>query len=291
MDAKRPGAYKKAMSARIPFRKMHGLGNDFVIVDARKTGLFFTSEQAARIADRRRGVGCDQVIVMERTGEDADLFMRILNADGSEAEACGNATRCVAFLLFAETGRREAVIRTLGGLLPARLGQDGTVSVDMGLAYLEWDEVPLSEKTDTLHLDFDCGPLVDPVALSMGNPHVVFFVEDVDAIDLEQLGPEIEHDPLFPKRTNVQIVSLAGPDHLRQRIWERGAGLTLASGSGGCAAMVAAARRGLVGRQARVDQPGGTLTLEWREDDGHVWMTGPVATAFTGELDPSLLQG
>ncbi len=291
MDAAPTAAYKKAMSARISFRKMHGLGNDFVIVDARQTGTFFTPGQAARIADRRRGVGCDQLIVMERTSDDADLFMRILNADGSEAEACGNATRCVALLLFAETGRREVVIRTLGGRLPACLAEGGEVSVDMGPAYLAWDEVPLAEKADTLHLDFDCGALVDPVALSMGNPHVVFFVEDVDAIDLEQLGPEIEHDPLFPNRTNVQIVSLAGPDHLRQRIWERGAGLTLASGSGGCAAMVAAARRGLVGRKARVDQPGGRLTLDWREDNGHVWMTGPVATAFTGELDSSLLQG
>lgn len=291
MDAAWQQAYKKTMSVRIPFRKMHGLGNDFVIVDARETAVFFTPEQAARIADRRRGVGCDQLIVMERAADDADLFMRILNADGSEAEACGNATRCVALLLFAETGRREAVIRTLGGRLPTRLAEGGEVSVDMGPPYLEWDAVPLAEKADTLHLDFDCGPLVDPVALSMGNPHVVFFVEDVDAVDLEQLGPEIEHDPLFPKRTNVQVVSLAGPGHLRQRIWERGAGLTLASGSGGCAAMVAAARRSLVGRTARVDQPGGRLTLDWREEDGHVWMTGPVATAFTGEIDPSLLQG
>jgi diaminopimelate epimerase len=276
------------MSTRA-FRKMHGLGNDFVVLDARIDPLALTAEQAARIADRRRGVGCDQVIVMEPGPDGADLFMRILNSDGSEAEACGNATRCVASLVFAEAGKTRATIRTLAGTLPAEAADGGRVTVDMGPAYLDWAEVPLAREMDTLHLDFACGPLADPVALSVGNPHVVFFVEDVAAVDLAALGPKIEHNPLFPKRTNVQFVQPLGDNRLRQRIWERGAGVTLASGSGACAAMVAAARRGVTGRTARIEQPGGTLDMAWRESDGHVLMTGPVATAFTGTLDPSLL--
>ncbi len=280
------------MSGR-PFLKMHGLGNDFVVVDARREPFRPSPGQAAAIADRRRGVGCDQLIVLEpASAEDAgraDLFMRIFNADGSEAEACGNATRCVASLLFAE-GRERVAIRTLGGLLPCTPAADGEVTADLGPAHLDWREVPLAEPADTLRLDFARGPLREPVALSMGNPHVVFFVEqDPDAIDLATLGPAIEHDPLFPRRTNVQLVQVLSPTRLRQRIWERGAGLTEASGSGGCAAQVAAVRRGLTERRARVEQPGGALTVEWREADGHVLMTGPVATAFSGRLDESLL--
>lgn len=275
-----------------PFRKMHGLGNNFVVVDARLEPFRPTSVQAAAIADRRRGVGCDQLIVLEPApeseAEPADLFMRIFNSDGSEAEACGNATRCVASLLFAE-GRDKAVIRTLGGSLPCTPAEAGEVTADLGPARLDWRDVPLARAMDTLRLDYAKGPLVEPVALSLGNPHVVFFVEDVDAVDLPGLGPAIEQDPLFPRRTNVQVVQVLGPARLRQRIWERGAGLTQASGSGGCAAQVAAVRRGLTERRARVEQPGGSLAVEWRERDGHVLMTGPVATAFSGVLDGSLL--
>ena len=280
---------------------MHGLGNDFVIVDARQRPFPLTARQAAAIADRHQGVGCDQVIVMEaldpdrsRAGDqDADLFMRIYNSDGSEAGACGNATRCVAWLLFAESGKRQAVIRTLNGNLACRAAENGLITVDMGPAYLAWDEVPLAYEMNTLKLDLSVGPLRDPTALSVGNPHAVFIIEDPAAdlfdLPLEQLGPLIEHDKLYPERTNVQLVQPLSRDHLKQRIWERGAGLTLASGSGACAAIVAAVRRGVANRKARIDQPGGSLWMEWREQDGHVLMTGPVATAFVGDLDPSLL--
>ncbi|MEX0759615.1 MAG: diaminopimelate epimerase, partial [Tistlia sp.] len=244
-----------AMTGR-PFRKMHGLGNDFVIVDARLEPFRPSAAQAAAIADRREGVGCDQLIVLEPDAAPADLFMRIFNADGSEAEACGNATRCVASLLFAE-GREAVTIRTLGGLLPCTPAADGQVTADLGPPRLDWREVPLARAMDTGRLDYAKGPLADPVALSLGNPHVVFFVEDPEGIDLAALGPAIEHDPLFPRRTNVQLVQVVSTTHLRQRIWERGVGLTRASGSGGCAAQVAAVRRGLTERRARVEQPGG----------------------------------
>jgi len=273
-----------------PFRKMHGLGNDFVVVDARTEAFPLTAAQAAAIADRRRGGGCDQVIVLE-PADDADLFMRIYNADGSEAEACGNATRCVASLLFAEREGTAAVIRTLGGRLPATRSADGAVTVDMGMPRFGWQEIPLAREVDTLRLDFTCGPLHDPTALSVGNPHVVFFVADVETVDLAVLGPRIEHDPLFPRRTNVQVVQPLPDGDLRQRIWERGAGLTQASGSGACAAIVGAVRRGLAPRRARLHQPGGTLTMEWRESDDHILMTGPVATSFCGVLAPALLAG
>ncbi|MGO1119604.1 diaminopimelate epimerase [Rhodovibrionaceae bacterium A322] len=279
-----------------PFRKMHGLGNDFVIVDARQSPFPLSSQQAAAIADRRQGVGCDQLIVLEPlAAEDssADLFMRIYNNDGSEAEACGNATRCVASLLFAESGRDTAVIRTLNGNLACQAAKDDLVTVDMGPAYLNWDQVPLAREMDTLQLDLTVGPLSQPTALSVGNPHAVFIIDDLttDLFDLplEELGPQIEHHPLYPNRTNVQLVQPLTRDHLKQRIWERGAGITLASGSGACAAIVGAVRRGVCDRKARIDQPGGTLYMEWREEDGHVLMTGPVATAFLGTLDARLL--
>jgi diaminopimelate epimerase len=277
------------MNAR-PFRKMHGLGNDFVVVDARRDPFALTPGQASRIADRRRGVGCDQVIVMEPPQDAAaDLFMRIYNSDGSQAEACGNATRCVSSLVFAESGKDAATIQTLAGLLPAKAAEDGWITVDMGPAGLDWHTIPLARDMDTLHLDYECGPLRDPAAVSVGNPHVVFFVPDVDAVDLEGLGPRIEHDALFPNRTNVQIVQVIDRGRVRHRIWERGAGITQSSGSGACSVIVAAARRGVTDHRALVEQPGGTLDMAWRESDGHILMTGPVATAFSGRLDASLL--
>jgi diaminopimelate epimerase len=207
------------MSGR-SFRKMHGLGNDFVIVDARRQSFAPGRAQAAAIADRRTGVGCDQVIVMERAEAGGDLFMRVFNADGSQAEACGNATRCVASLLFAETGRDSAVIETLGGRLQARSAAGGQVTVDMGPPQFNWQAVPLAREMDTLQLDFRRGPLSEPCALSMGNPHVVFFVADAANIDLAALGPEIEYDPLFPERTNVQIVQVRDQTPVRHRVWE-----------------------------------------------------------------------
>jgi diaminopimelate epimerase len=210
--------------------------------------------------------------------------MRIRNPDGTEAGACGNATRCVVERLAAETGRRHLVIRTAAGNLPADLLDDGCVTVDMGPAGLNWTDVPLARRMDTLHLDLAVGPVADPAACSMGNPHATFFVDDLQALPIDTLGPALECDPLFPERANIGFAEVRGPERLRLRVWERGAGLTLACGSGACAALVNAHRRGLVARRATVVVDGGELQIEWR-DDGHVLMTGPVATAFTGSVD------
>ncbi|WP_135468624.1 diaminopimelate epimerase [Crenalkalicoccus roseus] len=270
---------------RVPFRKMHGLGNDFVVLDARRRDLPLTPARAAAIADRRTGVGCDQLILLEPGGEGAEVFMRIRNPDGSEAGACGNATRCVASLLAAETGRERVVVRTIAGDLPAEALPGGLFRVDMGRPRTGWREIPLAAPMDTLHLPLSRGLLADPAACSMGNPHATFFVRDLDAVPVETLGPSLEHDPLFPERANIGIAQVLDPAHLRLLVWERGAGLTRACGSGACAALVNAHRRGLAGRAATVTLPGGPLDIEWREADGHVLMTGPVATAFTGELD------
>jgi len=268
----------------VAFRKMHGLGNDFVVLDARR-GRAPTPAEAATLADRRRGIGCDQVIALEPPGEGADVFMRIRNPDGSEAGACGNATRCVATLLAAETGRSRVTIRTISGDLPSEIHADGSVTVDMGAPRLAWRDIPLARELDTLHLPIADGPLADPAACSMGNPHATFFVTGLDALDTATLGPRLERHPLFPERANIGFAEVAAPDRIRLVVWERGAGLTLACGSGACATLVNAHRRGLAARRATIILPGGPLHLEWRESDDHVLMTGPVATAFTGEVD------
>mgnify|MGYP004528061409 CR=1 FL=1 len=266
---------------------MHGAGNDFVVVDARARPLPLSPARVSAIADRRLGVGCDQFVILEpdASGE-ANLRMRILNPDGSEAGACGNATRCVAALLMAESGRGHVTVRTAAGLLPAVRRADGTIVVDMGPPRLDWQAVPLARAADTLHLPLALGPVADPAACSMGNPHATFFVDALDALDLARIGPALEHDPLFPERANIGFVQVEAPDRLRLAVWERGAGLTLACGSGACAALVNAHRRGLAGRRASVALPGGTLDIHWRDDD-HVMMGGPTATAFTGTLDLS----
>jgi diaminopimelate epimerase len=270
------------------FVKMHGLGNDFVVLDGRKHPLALDGARAAAIADRRTGVGCDQLIVLEPARDRrADAFMRIRNADGGEVEACGNAARCIASLLMDETGRAHATLETVAGLLKAdRRGAD--IAVDLGPVKLDWRDIPLARAMDTLHLDFARGALRDPAAVNVGNPHVVFFVDDAEAIDLASLGPGIERDLLFPARINVEIVQRLSPTLLRMRVWERGAGITRACGTGAAASLVAAHRRGLVGRKATIVLDGGPLEIEWRED-GHAIMTGPVATSFAGRLDPSLL--
>ena len=268
-----------------PFRKMHGLGNDFVVLDGRGRPLPITPARAAAIADRHFGVGCDQFIVLEPPPPGADVFMRIRNPDGSEAGACGNATRCVASLVAAETGKDRVVVRTIAGDLRVERLPGGLWCADMGPARLRWDDVPLARKADTLHLPLSLGPVADPAACSMGNPHATFFVEDLDAIPVADLGSRLERDPIFPDRANIGFAQVLSRTHLRLVIWERGAGLTLACGSGACAAIVNAVRRGLIERRASVVMPGGELTMEWREGDGHVLMTGPVATAFTGALD------
>jgi len=269
-----------------PFVKMHGCGNDFVVFDERASRFGFTPRRAAALANRRTGIGCDQFITIEPPPpfSEADAFMRIRNPDGGEAGACGNATRCVANLLARETGRRILLIRTTAGDLPSETLVDGRVRVDMGPAGLDWEDIPLSRAEDTLHLDLHVGPVSDPAAISMGNPHATFFVPDIAAVPIETIGPMLEHDALFPERANIGFAQVLSPDRIRLRVWERGAGLTLACGSGACAALVNAHRRGLTGRRARVLVDGGVLEIEWRPD-GHVLMTGPVATAFTGTID------
>jgi diaminopimelate epimerase len=268
------------------FVKMHGCGNDFVVFDERAVALGLTAARVAALADRRRGIGCDQLITIEPppSGSGADAFMRIRNPDGGEAGACGNATRCVAALLGAETGRRALVIRTVSGNLPAELLRDGRVAVDMGPARFDWADIPLARPMDTLHLDLSRNGVADPAACSMGNPHATFMVGDLTQLSLDSLGPSLERDPLFPDRANIGFAQVLAPDRIRLRVWERGAGLTLACGSGACAALVNAHRRGLTGRRAIVQVDGGELEIEWRAD-GHVLMTGPVATAFTGNAD------
>ncbi|HZX85408.1 MAG TPA: diaminopimelate epimerase [Reyranella sp.] len=280
--------------ATTPFLKMHGLGNDFVVLDARAVALDLTPERRRVIADRRLGVGCDQLIVLEPpTERDADVFMRIYNPDGGEAQACGNATRCVASVVMDERKTDQVTVQTVAGLLESQktgVGSNGlpVITVDMGLARLDWRDIPVREACDTNHMPVGVGPLQDPVGTNMGNPHATFFVDDAAAIPLGELGPKLEHDRFFPERVNIGVAQLLGEGRLRLRMWERGAGITLACGSGACAAVVAASRRGLVPRRADVVLEGGTLTIEWLRDD-HVLMTGGIAVAFKGELDRSLL--
>jgi diaminopimelate epimerase len=274
---------------RVPFRKMHGCGNDFVVVDERSGTLGFSPARAAALANRRTGIGCDQFITIGQPPprSNADAFMRIRNPDGTEAGACGNATRCVAYLLSAETGRPRQIIRTIAGNLEADVLPDGRVRVDMGPARLDWADIPLARPMDTLHLDLALGPVADPAAASMGNPHATFFVPNLATVPVDELGPVLEHDALFPQRVNIGFAQVLAPDRIRLRVWERGAGLTLACGSGACAALVNAHRRGLTARSATVLVDGGELTIEWRDDGplgNRVLMTGPVATAFTGEI-------
>jgi diaminopimelate epimerase len=269
----------------IPFVKMHGAGNDFVVLDAREKRLPLPPHVVRRIADRRLGVGCDQLIVLERDPEaQADVFMRILDADGSEAGACGNATRCVAALLAEESGERQVRVRTVTGLLPAEILGPGLVEVDMGPPRLDWEGIPLSGAMDTLHLNLSMGPVADPAACSMGNPHVTFFVDDLAHLPLESIGPVLEKHKLFPERANIGFAQVESPTRIRLRVWERGAGLTLACGSGACAALVNAYRRELTGRSATLVMDGGELLIGWNEA-GRVTMRGPAETSFTGALE------
>ncbi|MEL7165418.1 MAG: diaminopimelate epimerase [Pseudomonadota bacterium] len=274
-------AMARISAQNLPFMKMHGLGNDFVVVDARGVDVKMTPELTQALADRHRGVGFDQLAVITHG---RDLALTFFNADGSTSGACGNATRCIAAHEMSRTGVQSLNIDVTGrGMLSAVLRPDGVVAVNMGAPATSWDKIPLSRDLDTLHLPIDG----DPVGTGMGNPHCTFFVEDVDDIDLAARGADIEHHPLFPQRTNVQFAQLVAPDHLRMRVWERGTGVTLASGSSSCAVAVAAHRRGLTGRTVRVDLDGGTLEIDWREDG--VWMAGPTAHVFDGVLTPSFL--
>jgi len=272
-----------------PFLKMHGLGNDFVILDGRTRPLDLPLERRRSIAHRQLGIGCDQLIVLEPpTDRDADIFMRIYNPDGSEAGACGNATRCVASLVMDERKTDQVTVQTISGLVESQKTGRVTnglpvIAVDMGLALLDWRDIPVREACDTKHMPVGLGPLQDPVGTSMGNPHATFFVDNLAAIKLEELGPKLEHDPFFPERANIGVAQMVGEDRLRLRVWERGTGLTLACGSGACAAGVAASRRGLTGRKVEVMVEHGTLTIEWLRDD-HVMMTGGISLSYRGEL-------
>ncbi len=266
----------------IGFRKMHGAGNDFVIIDSRGRAAVTTPALARALGDRNRGVGFDQLAEI-RDSSEGDYQLDFWNSDGSRAEACGNASRCVADQMMAALGRDHVQFVTARGLLAARRRADGLVEVNMGLPQLDWQDIPLARATDTLHL-----PLPGlPVAVGMGNPHCVFLVEDATLTDPARDGPRHEKDTLYPQGTNVEFASLTGPDRLRMRVWERGAGVTLACGSGACATAVAAHLRGLTGRQVTVDLDGGTLFIDWREDG--VWMAGPTAHVFDGQLTPAFL--
>ncbi len=265
---------------RVPFVKMHGLGNDFVVLDGRSDSLPQVDGALARaLADRQTGIGCDQLILVEHSTR-ADLRMRIFNPDGSEVEACGNATRAIGLL-----NDRPTLIETKGGILATAPSPDGIV-VEMGMPRFAWDAIPLAFAMDTLAMPVAWGELTDPAAANVGNPHVVFFVPDCDAVPLADLGPIIEHDALFPDRINVNVATVTSRDAVRLRVWERGAGLTRACGTGACATAVTAMQRGLIDRRVVVTLPGGRLTIEWRQD-GQIVMTGPATESFRGSFDPA----
>lgn len=267
------------------FLKMHGLGNDFAVFDARKQALALDAATARAIADRRLGVGCDQVIVIAPAANGADAAMRIYNSDGGEVESCGNAARCVAQLLMAEKGAETIRLETVGGPLVCSQN-NGLVTVDMGAPRFEWKDVPLSSAVDTNKFSFSVdGVSLEASALSVGNPHCVIFVGDAENAPVSDVGPLIEHHSLFPERVNVEFATVQSRGRIRMRVWERGAGITQACGTGACATAVAAARRGLSDRKVDVVLDGGTLTIEWRESDGHILMTGPATLAWRGEID------
>ena len=272
-----------------PFVKMNGAGNDFVVVNALETPFAPTVDQARAIADRQTGEGCDQLIALEPS-KTADAFMRVWNADGGVVETCGNALRCVGWMLLQSTGKDEVRIDTLGGPTTARRAADGRITVDMGAPRLEWTQIPLDEAMDTRGIELQVGPIDAPVlhtpgAVSMGNPHVVFFMDHMpDDAFVRGTGSLIEHHPRFPEGVNVGFAHVIAPDRIRLRVWERGAGLTRACGTGACAALVAASRRGLTGRAATIEVDGGELRIEWDEATDHVFMTGPVQVERTGTL-------
>jgi diaminopimelate epimerase len=268
-----------------PFMKMHGLGNDFVVVDARTHPLIITESMARALGDRHRGVGFDQLALISNSGpdSDADAHLTFYNSDGTTSAACGNATRCIARYIMDQTGKTALSLTTDHGTLLAEDIGNKMTAINMGPPQLDWREIPLSHSVDTLELPIDGAP----TATGMGNPHCTFFVNDVTSIDLVAQGQLFEHHPLYPERTNVQFAQIIGPDHIRMRVWERGVGVTLASGSSSCATAVAAARRGLTGRKVRIDLDGGTLHIDWREDG--VWMTGPTMHVFSGTFTPAFL--
>ncbi|MGJ8529512.1 diaminopimelate epimerase [Maritalea sp.] len=286
----------------VPFLKMNGLGNDFVVIDARKRALTFTENNVRWIADRELGIGCDQLIIMEVPGDDeADIFMRIYNAEGGEVDACGNATRCIGYLMAQELGRPEVTIQTNAGLLRSTHHGDtqlgDVVTVDMGVPLLQWQLIPLAEEfEDTTGIELQIGPIDAPIlhtpsVVNVGNPHAIFWVDDLDAHDLEKFGPMLENHPIFPERANISLAQVISPTKIKVKVWERGAGLTQACGTAACAVGVAAVRKDLTERKVNIELPGGSLQIEWRESDKHILMTGPFETEFDGELPADLFVG
>jgi diaminopimelate epimerase len=281
-------------SHAIPFRKMNGLGNEFAVFDAR-SGPVALSSEAIRALGQESAIGFDQMITIEPAKAGADAFMRIHNRDGGEVDACGNATRCVGWLLMGESGRTDANIETNAGLLRVfDSGVPETMTVDMGTPRFRWDEIPLAEEFhDTRAIELQIGPIDDPIldtpsVVSIGNPHAIFWVDDVEAYDLARFGPLLENHPIFPERANISLAHVTARDAITLKTWERGVGLTKACGTAACAAAVAAMRKKLVDNKVTVTLPGGQMLVEWR-DDGHVWMTGPVETEFEGFIDPETL--
>jgi diaminopimelate epimerase len=275
-----------------PFLKMNGLGNDFVVWDAREKPLRLTPEAIATLGDRETGIGFDQMITVERSNLGVDAFMRIHNRDGSEVSACGNATRCIGRLLMEEAGKDLVTIETGAGLLHA-FDAEGprSVTVDMGLPRLAWNEIPLAEEfADTRAIELQIGPIDDPIlhtpaVVNMGNPHAIFWVNDVEAYELERVGPLLEHHPIFPEYANISLAHVFDTDQIRVKVWERGVGLTLACGTAACAVGVAAARDGRTSRKTTIHLPGGPIGIEWRESDNHVLMSGLTEVEFEGEVD------
>lgn len=283
MENASPGTYNHPMTA---FLKMHGLGNDFVVFDARDSAFALTPAQVKAVADRHFGVGCDTVVMIRPGGAAVDASVLFYNADGTESESCFNASRCVARLLLDERGLARVKLSTKGGMLICSDAGKGLVTVDMGEPRLDWNQVPLASAVDTTNFSLDIGGTSVPVsAVSMGNPHCVLFVPDAEKAPLTTLGPKIETLSFFPNRTNVEFAQILDQARIRMRVWERGVGVTLACGTGACATAVAAIRRGLTGRKVDLVLDGGTLKIEWREEDGHVLMTGPTAMPFRGRLD------
>jgi len=283
MEKAGPAPYNPAMTA---FLKMHGLGNDFVVFDARDTAFALTGDQAKKIADRHFGIGCDTVVVIRPGGAAADAALLFYNADGAESESCGNATRCVARFLMDERGLARVKISTKGGMLVCSDAGKRLVTLDMGEPRLDWGDVPMIKPVDTSNFALDIGGTEIPAsANSMGNPHCILFVPDAAKAPVATLGPKIETLPLFPNRVNVEFAQVLDRARIRMRVWERGVGITLACGTGACATAVAAVRRGLTDRKVELILDGGSLFIEWREDDNHVLMTGPAAFPFRGRVD------
>ena len=278
----------------IPFRKMNGLGNDFVVLDARAQPLVISEIAAKAIADRKTGIGCDQLIVLEKSSG-YDVRMRIWNAEGGEVQSCGNASRCIADLLFDENGTNTATISTKGGLLIASKAGDKMVTIDQGLPKFGWQDIPLSEPfADTRHIEMQYGPIDHPLihspsVVNVGNPHCIFWVDDLDVVDLDRAGPMLENHPLFPERANISFAKVVARNHIILQVWERGAGLTKACGTAACATMAAGHRIKIIDAKCKITLPGGDLHMAVRQSDGHVMMTGPVTYEFDGVLPEGLL--